>query len=198
MKPKATHLVLPVRDLRTLVGLAPGDTVLVSGELYVFRDQAHRRIAAGERGALAGRDLTGAGVYYCAPSPAKNTLPVGACGPTSSYRMDSLTEPVLRLGFRVMIGKGHRSASIATLCRRYRAVYLITWGGCGALLARQVRSVRIVAFPDLVTEAVSMFTVEDFPAVVGIDAHGRILEVRTRTVCARPNRQKNRRAAIHE
>ena len=91
--------------------------------------------------------------------------------------MDGLTEPVLALGFRVMVGKGHRADVVRALCRKYRAVYLITWGGCGALLAEHVRAARTVAFRDLGTEAVSVFTVEDFPAVVGVDVRGETLAV---------------------
>lgn len=184
MSTKTVRLILPVRDPRALSRVTPGDTVLLSGELYVFRDQAHRRIAAGTFGELGGRDLSGAGVYYCAPTPAKAGMPVGACGPTSSYRMDGLTEPVLALGFRVMVGKGHRGDSVRALCRKYRAVYLITWGGCGALLAGHVRAARTVAFRDLGTEAIRVFAVEDFPVVVGIDVRGAALST------CRPRRLK--------
>ena len=55
---------------------------------------------------------------------------------------------------------------------RNGAVYLAATGGAGAMLARCVKTAEMVAFPELGTEAVRKLTIENFPAVVILDAHG--------------------------
>jgi fumarate hydratase subunit beta len=67
-----------------------GDRVLISGAIYTGRDAAHKRltdlIQAGEPLPI---DIEGQIIYYVGPSPAKPGRPVGAAGPTTSYRMDA-------------------------------------------------------------------------------------------------------------
>ena len=48
-------------------------------------------------------------------------------------------------------------------------------GGCGALLSRCIKSARVVAYEDLGAEAIRELVVENFPAVVIIDAEGNNL-----------------------
>ncbi|MGB5050913.1 MAG: fumarate hydratase C-terminal domain-containing protein, partial [Caldilineaceae bacterium] len=45
-------------------------------------------------------------------------------------------------------------------------------GGAAALLARHIRSSRVVAWPELGIEAIHELTVEDFPVIVINDCHG--------------------------
>jgi len=60
--------------------------------------------------------------------------------------------------------------------KRRKAVYFITYAGCGALLARTVRKAEVIAYPHLGPEAVYRLEVEDFPLIVAIDSSGRKLK----------------------
>ena len=73
-----------------------------------------------------------------------------------------------------MIGKGERSAEVRLAVEKYSAVYFVTYGGCGALLASHVKKAKIVAFPELGPEAVWRLVILDFPAVVAIDSRGNV------------------------
>lgn len=69
--------------------LHAGDRVLLSGRVYTSRDAAHKRIvAAMDAGEPLPYDLQDAVIYYAGPTPAPEGLAVGACGPTTSSRMD--------------------------------------------------------------------------------------------------------------
>ncbi len=71
-----------------------------------------------------------------------------------------------------MIGKGSRSPEVKEATRKYRAVYFVTIGGAGALLARTIKKAEVIAYPDLAAEAVMRLEVENFPAIVANDIHG--------------------------
>ena len=73
---------------------------------------------------------------------------------------------------KVMIGKGKRDAAVKEAVRRNGAVYLAALGGAGALMAKSVKTLEVVAWPDLGCEAVRRLTVEDMPLTVILDAHG--------------------------
>jgi fumarate hydratase subunit beta len=55
---------------------------------------------------------------------------------------------------------------------RCGAVYLVAVGGAAALIAERIRSVELIAYEDLGTEAIRRYVVEDFPLMVANDAHG--------------------------
>ncbi|MDD3824016.1 MAG: fumarate hydratase C-terminal domain-containing protein, partial [Sphaerochaetaceae bacterium] len=52
------------------------------------------------------------------------------------------------------------------------ALYLVAFGGCGALYATRVTGSETVAFEDLGPEALMRIHVRDFPVIVGIDSRG--------------------------
>lgn len=156
-----------------VAALRAGDEVRLSGTVYTARDAAHARlIDALERGDAFPFDPDGAVVYYVGPTPGRPDQVFGAAGPTTSYRMDRYAPALLAQGVRAMIGKGDRSGAVVEAMRRHGAVYLAATGGAGALLARCITSAEVVAFEDLGPEAVRRLTVENFPAVVAIDAAG--------------------------
>jgi len=156
-----------VRSLRA------GRRLLISGVAYSFRDVAHKRMI---EAAAAGEDLpfdpAGSIIYYAGPTPPRPGNPVGAMGPTSSYRMDPYVEPLLQRGLRGMVGKGVRASKVKELLAEYGAVYLAATGGTGALLASCVRSAEIIAYPDLGPEAVRRIEFDSFPAYVAYDTVG--------------------------
>ena len=89
--------------------------------------------------------------------------------------MDGYTEKLLDIGVRVMIGKGARSAAVKAAMLAHRAIYMVTYGGAGALLSQCITSASVVAYPELGAEAMLKLEVENFPAVVANDIHGEDL-----------------------
>ena len=154
--------------------LHAGAVVLVSGTVVAARDAAHRRFVELLR---AGGDLPfeprGAILYYAGPTPARPGNVVGAVGPTTASRLDPFTPPLLERGVRCLVGKGGRGPEVREALRRHTAVYLAALGGGGALAARRVRGMRVVAFEDLGTEAVRELDREASRAWVVNDAEGR-------------------------
>lgn len=161
-------------DDETVRALEAGTPVLISGLVYGARDQAHIRMVAALR---EGRDLpfdpVGAIIYYVGPTPGSEGRALGAAGPTTSSRMDSLAGPLFDSGIKATIGKGPRTARALEAMRRTGAVYLAATGGAGALLASKIVKAEVIAYDDLGPEALREMVVEDFPAIVAVDSHGR-------------------------
>ena len=68
--------------------LQVGDRVYLTGTVYTARDAAHKRIfALLDAGQEPPFPIRGSIVYYAGPTPAKNGMAVGSCGPTTSSRM---------------------------------------------------------------------------------------------------------------
>ena len=153
--------------------LHTGDRVLASGYLYTARDAAHKRLyELLQQGRELPIDVNGQTIYYVGAAPAKPGYVIGPCGPTSSYRMDKYAPSLLDLGLKVMIGKGARNNEVVQSMIKNGAVYFAAIGGAAALISRSIRKSELLAYEDLGTEAIYRFTVEDFPAIVAIDAYG--------------------------
>lgn len=156
--------------------LKSGDQVLITGEIFTARDAAHLRLVnLLNEGKELPMDFNGQIVYYAGPSPARPGEVIGACGPTTSYRMDDLTLPLLEKGLKGMVGKGKRNNVVIEGMKRHKAVYFAAIGGAGALIANSIKSNTVVAFEDLGPEALRRLKVEDFPAIVVIDTEGNNL-----------------------
>jgi fumarate hydratase subunit beta len=153
--------------------LKAGDHVLISGVIYTGRDMAHKYMVEGlQKGEQPPFDLTGQILYYTGPTPAPPGRPIGAAGPTTSYRMDKYTPSLLEHGLKGMIGKGPRGQEVKDSIRKNRALYFAAIGGAGALISKSIRKADVIAYPELGTEAVMRLEVEDFPAVVVNDVQG--------------------------
>ena len=153
--------------------LRAGDMCLLTGELYTARDAAHKRLCTLlEAGQPLPFDMRGAVIYFVGPTPAKPGQAIGSAGPTTSYRMDAYSPALLRQGLTGMIGKGKRDAAVKAAVVRNGAVYLAALGGAGALMAKSVQTLEVIAWPDLGCEAVRRLTVQDMPLTVVLDAHG--------------------------
>jgi fumarate hydratase subunit beta len=169
------HIISPFAP-DVIKDLHAGDNILIDGIIYVARDAAHQRlIEALDRREELPFDLKGQTIYYMGPSPAPPGRVIGACGPTTSARMDMFTPRLLENGLKAMIGKGNRSKAVKEAIIKYQAVYFSSYGGAGALIARSVQKVAMVAYPDLGAEALLKLEVKDFPAVVVNDMYGRDL-----------------------
>ncbi len=169
------HIESPI-GAKTIEKLTAGTQVLISGVLYAARDAAHRRlIEALDRGEKLPFDLSGQTLYYMGPSPARPGRIIGAAGPTTSRRMDMYTPRLIAAGIRAMIGKGGRSSEVKEAIKKYKAVYFAAYGGAGALLAKTIKQVEVIAYEDLGPEAIIRLRVADFPAIVANDIYGNDL-----------------------
>lgn len=154
-------------------GLKMGDEVLLTGGILVGRDQAHKRLCdLIDRGKELPVSLKGEVIYYMGPSPAPNGAVIGACGPTTSSRMDAFAPKLMALGLKGMIGKGPRYGEVEKAIVKNGAIYFYSFGGCGALYAQKVVKSTIAAFEDLGPEAIRRLEVVDFPVIVAIDYLG--------------------------
>ena len=156
--------------------LKAGDSCLLSGIIYTARDAAHKRLCAlADEGKPLPFPVQDATIYYVGPTPAMPGQAIGSAGPTTSYRMDAYSPTLIALGETGMIGKGKRGPEVIAAMKEHGAVYFGAIGGCGALLSRCIKSAKVVAYEDLGAEAIRELVVEDFPAVVIIDAEGNNL-----------------------
>ncbi len=156
--------------------LQVGVKVRISGILYTARDAAHKRlIELIQTGKDLPFDIRGQLIYYVGPTPARPGQTIGSAGPTTSYRMDTYTPTLIKIGLKGTIGKGGRSEDVIEAMKRYKAVYLAAVGGAAALIAKSIKRARIIAFEDLGTEAIRELEVENFPAIVVNDTKGNDL-----------------------
>ncbi|MCK5129039.1 MAG: Fe-S-containing hydro-lyase [Clostridiales bacterium] len=166
------HLTVPVKDT-DLQPLKIGEEILLSGTIYTARDAAHKKLVELiNKGKKLPFDIDGAAIYYSGPCPAPPNFPIGPCGPTTSYRMDSYTPQLLDLGLKIMIGKGKRNDNVVESMKKNGALYLAATGGAAALLMDCVKSSTVICFPELGAEAIRKLEVKNFPVIVATKANG--------------------------
>lgn len=169
----AVHRVTTPLTPEVVAQIKAGDEVLISGVIYTARDAAHKRMV---EDLAAGKGLPipmeGAVIYYVGPTPPKPGQVIGSAGPTTSVRMDKYTPAMLEHGMKACIGKGYRSQEVKDALVKYKGLYLVSTGGAGALLAKQIRAARVVAYEELGPEAIRELVVEDFATVCIHDIYG--------------------------
>lgn len=167
---KQLSLPLSLADKKSLVC---GEKVLISGVVYSARDLAHARLVALiEAGESLPFNLENSTIFYVGPTQfLPGNLPK-AVGPTTSSRMDPFTPKLLEAGVSCLIGKGERSIEVAKSMHQHQAIYLVGIGGVGALLAKSILQIELVAYPELGPEAIYKMEVKDMPLYVGLDLSG--------------------------
>jgi len=158
------------------VQLKAGDQILLSGVIYTARDQGHKRLVnmiSNEEDLPF--DIKDQIIYYVGPAPAKPGEVIGSAGPTTSYRMDDLTIPLLEKGLKGMIGKGKRAQKVIDAIVKYQGVYFAAIGGAGALIANCITKSEVIAFDDLGSEALRRLEINELPLTVVIDSMGNNL-----------------------
>jgi fumarate hydratase subunit beta len=166
------HFSTPLTEEK-IKELRAGDIVYLSGTIFGARDAAHKRIIeAIEQSKKLPIDLKDATLFYTGPAPTPPGKKSGSIGPTTSARMDDLTEPLLKYGVKAMIGKGKRSGALKELLKKYKSVYLVSVGGVSAFLSTKVKDIRVIAYTDLGAEAIHEIEVEDLPLFVAYDIYG--------------------------
>lgn len=161
-------LTLP-QDKAKFKKLKAGDEVFLSAVLYSMRDKAHALLLAEDKIPLDFKDSI---IYYMGPTPARPGRVCGACGPTTSARMDKYTPTIIKkTGIIGIIGKGERSPEVSSAMKG-RCIYFAAYGGLGALYAKCVLKSEAVLYKHLGAEAVFKLKVKDFPLVVAQDIKG--------------------------
>jgi len=147
-----------------LKGLKVGEKILLTGKIYTARDEAHKYLLENEI------DFDLDVIYHCGPL-IKDGKVVSA-GPTTSARMNAIEREVIeKYEVSAVVGKGGMDPEVF---KESGAVYLAVTGGCGALIAKSIKSCKKVV--DLgPVESIYELEVEDLPVVVAIDAEGERL-----------------------
>src|SRR5437867_2169093 len=158
-----------------VASLRVGDVVLLSGPMFTGRDAVHSHLMKHDPPV----DLRGSVLYHCGPVVVKDgeTWRVTAAGPTTSIREEPYQgEIIRRCGVRAVIGKGGMGAKTLAAMKEQGAVYLNAIGGAAQFYARAIKRVDGVSLLEFGTpEAMWHLAVEDFPAIVTMDAHGNSL-----------------------
>ncbi len=171
-----TKLTTPISE-ETIRSLKMGDQVLITGKIFTGRDAVHKYLHDG--GTLPPEvDLKNGVLYHCGPVVIKDDQGRWKCvaaGPTTSIREEPYQGQVIRdLGLRGVIGKGGMGDRTLKACQEHGCVYLHAIGGAAQVLAECIKTVNGVYMMEQfgAPEAIWEFQVEDFPAVVTMDAHG--------------------------
>ncbi|BBB47617.1 FumA C-terminus/TtdB family hydratase beta subunit [Pelolinea submarina] len=192
MTEAAVSLTTPIADA-AILSLHSGDSVLLNGVIVTARDRAHqwlyerfiRQSVAPTLDDLIVYDalkpyLNNGLIYHCGPIVAE--LPDGsyqfiAAGPTTSIREEPYQAEIIQhFNLKGVIGKGGMGTATLQACAQTPAVYFHAVGGAAALIAQSVIEVLDVYKLEFgMPEAMWVIRVENFPAVVTMDAHNRSL-----------------------
>lgn len=174
---EARRICLPMtqKDARTL---KVGDLVLISGNIVTGRDRIHNylfNLRPTEKEVPF--PLNGTIIYHCGPLMRKmhGGFECIAAGPTTSARLEIYEHRIItEYGIRGVMGKGGMGAQTLSTLQKEGSVYFHAIGGAAVYLAAKVKKVAGVWMLDEfgMTEAMWLLDVEDFPALVTMDAHG--------------------------
>jgi fumarate hydratase class I len=155
--------------------LKVGDVVLINGEMFTGRDNVHHHLMTHEPPV----DMRGAVLYHCGPVMLKQGegWVTKAAGPTTSIREEPYQADVIkRYGVRAVIGKGGMGAKTLAAMKEAGAVYLNGIGGAAQYYARSIEKVLGVHLMEFgIPEAMWHLRVNNFAAIVTMDAHGNSL-----------------------
>jgi tartrate/fumarate subfamily iron-sulfur-dependent hydro-lyase beta chain len=188
---KVKILRLPMTK-KDVLDLHVGDVVLINGLLVTGRDKLHTYLfnerPSKERIPF---NLDGSILYHCGPIIQKT--PRGyrciAGGPTTSMRVEMYESWIIaEYGIRGVMGKGGMGRRTLHALKEFGCVYLHTIGGAAVYLADRVKRVsgvwKLEEFG--MAEAMWILEVNDFPAIVTMDAFGKSfhdeIEMRSRKV----------------
>ena len=159
-------------DKSELKKLRAGDNVLLSGEMFVFRDAGHKRLFASIEKGNPDIALTGETVYFMGPCPAQKDQIMGVGAPPPPPPGQKTPPSSSDPGLAAHIGQGKRSLNVMAALKGNGGCYLAGMGGAGAMNRKWVTAVKEICYSDLGTEAIRRITVKDFPVVVAIDSEG--------------------------
>ena len=187
-----TSIQIPIAD-DVIRSLKVGESVLLSGTMITGRDTVHKWISdtfIKKTRQPSGDDLAvyeaikpilnGGLIYHCGPVVGgldTKAYRFVAAGPTTSIREEPYQGDVMRhFNLKGVIGKGGMGVKTLQACSEVPAVYFHAIGGAASLIAESVKRVLGVYKLDFgVPEAMWVIEVQDFPAVVTMDANGSSL-----------------------
>ncbi len=184
-----TNLKIPIQDSE-IEQLKVGDVVSISGVMVTARDTAHKYMVENfidgespdsEKEMLEelNNTLDGGVIYHCGPIVKKtgDNWEFVAAGPTTSIREEPYEHKVIKqFNVKGIIGKGGMGPLTLEACKKHKAVYLHAIGGAAALIAKSVKKVAGLYKEEFgLPEAFWKIEVENFKAVVTMDAHGNSL-----------------------
>lgn len=170
--------------------LKVGDPVSLNGVMVTGRDTVHKWLVdtfIKQTRPVQGDDLqvydaikpllSDSAIYHCGPVVSgldTRQYRFVAAGPTTSIREEPYQGDVMRhFSLRGVIGKGGMGSKTLAACQEVGGVYLHAIGGAASLIAQSVTRVLDVYKLDFgVPEALWVIEVQEFPAVVTMDAHG--------------------------
>ncbi len=182
-------LTTPIQD-ETIRSLKVGEAVGITGTLITGRDTAHKWMIEtfiNKTRQPQGDDLQvyeelnkllkGSIIYHCGPVVSgleTKEYKFVAAGPTTSIREEPYQADVMmHFDAKGVIGKGGMGEKTLKGCQEVPFVYLHAIGGAASFIARTVKRVAGVFKLEFgIPEAMWVIEVEEFPAVVTMDAHG--------------------------
>jgi len=177
-KEKIINLPLTKKDV---LGLNAGDSVLINGTIVTGRDKMHKFLFYEKP--LKKKipfNLNGVILYHCGPIVGQSDAgyKIVSAGPTTSIRVEAYEHKIISsYGFRGIMGKGGMGERTLEAMKKSGCVYFHAMGGAAAYLADRIKRVvdvwRLEEFG--MAEAMWALEVENFPAVVTMDAYGRSL-----------------------
>ncbi len=175
VRPVELKLPLSVSDVR---GLKAGDVVSLNGRIVTGRDRVHKYLVE-KRPSKEELpfELSGAVLYHCGPvmEGSEEGYRAVSAGPTTSMRVEMYEEQIIReYQLRGIMGKGGMGEATRRALMENDCVYLHTIGGAAVYLADRIRKVagvwKLEEFGQ--AEAMWLFEVEGFPAIVTMDCGG--------------------------
>ncbi len=159
-----------IRQLRV------GDVVIINGLIHTGRDALHSYLMDHDSPV----DLEGGVIYHCGPVMLKDEAgnwQVKAAGPTTSIREEPYQADIIgKFGIRAVIGKGGMGSKTLAGLKEHGAVYLNAIGGAAQYYAKCITKVEGVDLLEFgIPEAMWHLQVENFAAIVTMDAHGNSL-----------------------
>lgn len=157
-------------DTESIKNLKEGEKVLLTGEILIARDAAHRKMKEiTDRGEKLPFEIKDKIIFYAAPCPPKPNEITGSIGPTTSSRMDKYIPEFPQIA--ATMGKGTRSKAAADYIRENNLVYFEVEGGIAAILSSKFTGYKIIAFEELLSEAVATATIKKLPVTVSVSKY---------------------------
>lgn len=164
-----------------VINLRAGDMVSITGNIITGRDRAHKYLLEQRpRKDDMPFDLSGAILYHCGPIIKKSDggYKVISAGPTTSMRVEMYEASLIKkYKIKGIMGKGGMGKSTLKALEENSCIYLHTIGGAAAFLADRIKNTlgvwKLEEFGP--TEAMWLFEVQEFPAIVTMDAYGNDL-----------------------
>lgn len=152
----------PITD-KCIENLFVGDMIKISGKIYCGRDAVLPKICDIIHTNMLeqnGINLYGSVIFHTAVSPA-------GVGPTSSNKVEieSSFYPLSKAGVKIHLGKGAIKPETIQSLNETNSVFAIL-PPVTALLTNNIKSVKLVAFPELGMEAFYELDVFDYPAII--------------------------------